>query len=81
MKKLVFNDVKAKELLDIKAMRHVRGGITSGTCGILFYGVELNKNGEKVITGEHVAQCEISKTDVFGLWYEFEKAGRNINWC
>lgn len=26
MKKLVFNDVKAKELLDIKAMRHIKGG-------------------------------------------------------
>lgn len=40
MKKLVFNDVKAKELLDIKVMRHIKGGYNipefqRGTCGVL----------------------------------------------
>lgn len=83
MKKLIFNDIKAKELLDIKAMRHVRGG-AGGTCGVK---VNLAYAGETALTYDAFGNVfvETIPYQMCDLSYDeatkFMSLGFSTKWC
>ena len=65
--KVLFNDLKARNILSKVQMQHVRGGGT-GTCGYM----------GPVVHGAPTVICDISKEEAL-FW--FGEGGNGAHWC